>query len=202
LVLSLASALCAGSATSPTLASALSRNSAAAASGSRGGGRGWSGGRRPGDGRVGAGASPGGGAGNGVGTEATICGQPGVSAGALVEVEHDAGVSRAVAVEVEVSWWGGGATAGDLDLNAGGVELGAASLVRGVVGIGFVEGNDLLLQEVTAGCQAAGEGGINFAAVGDHAINGPRLGSLQTILTDLCPDSASWVSRVIRGNPA
>lgn len=89
--------------------------------------------------------------------------------GGLVGVVCDAGIGSLVGTgEGDEVGGRGGATAGDLDLVAARVELGAR------VAVGRVEGDDLVADEVAAGLDTLGDG------VGDAATSGHERGLRRT----------------------
>ena len=95
----------------------------------------------------------------------------------------------------------GGAGASHLELNAAGVELGAAGGVDVVGRVGLVEGDDLLANEVPASGNVGWENKVLLALVGDEPVDGPELGrAVVAILGDLGPDGLGAVALGVGGD--
>lgn len=119
---------------------------------------------------------------------------------ATVDVEVDALVGVLVtSVEVKVAIGDGAARAGNLDLDARGVELSTASRVLVVGGIGLVVGDDLLADQVLASLESGGKVKVDLALVGNELVNSP-LGAVEAVLLDLGPDGAGAVGLGVGGN--
>lgn len=115
--------------------------------------------------------------------------------GTTEEVEENAGVSGCVtSVEVEVLVGDSGAGAGDVELDAAGVELGTTSVGRGR-GVGLVVGNDLLADHVLACGEGRRELEVVLALVLDQGVDGPgdAVGG-ETRLVELGPDGPAAVA--------
>lgn len=119
---------------------------------------------------------------------------------ASVEVEDNTLVSIGVIlVEVEGLIGDGAAGAGDLDLDARGVELSTTGRV-GVVGvIGLVVSDDLLADQILASLETGGKIEVNLAVVGLELVNSP-LGAIVAGLLDLGPDGASAIILGVGGD--
>ncbi|GKT40671.1 uncharacterized protein ColSpa_00852 [Colletotrichum spaethianum] len=115
-----------------------------------------------------------------------------------VSLECTSGVYAGV--EVEVLGRNIGAGTSNLDLDAFGVELSATGGVDVVGGVGLVESNDLLADDVLARLQGRGKrDGLRHTLVGNKSLNSP-LAVLVAFLGNLGPDGASAVGLSVRGN--
>jgi hypothetical protein len=85
----------------------------------------------------------------------------------LVKVEKDTGVVGTVKGGGGRTAGAGAATAGDLNVDALGVELGAVGVV------GRVEGDDLVAENVLARGDGAGNLNVPRVAVGNELVGGP-----------------------------
>lgn len=124
----------------------------------------------------------------------------GIAGNSSVDVEDDAGVAVGVTgVDVEVLAGDDSARTGDLKLNAGRIELSTAGGVGVEGGIGLVESNDLLPDQILAGGKVGGNSESVLAVVGNDLVNSP-LAVRKSILSNLGPNATNSVARGERSN--
>lgn len=107
-----------------------------------------------------------------------------------VQVEPDAGLVAPVQADaLSAAGRGDGAAAADLEVEALRVVL------RAVVALAAVQGDDLVADDVVAGLQVARDRGRRGEVVGDERVRHPRLPADDGALADLGP---AQVARVLR----
>ena len=109
-----------------------------------------------------------------------------IRSGTLVDVEENPGVVGTVEAGANCAARTSRAAAGDLQVDALRVELGAVRLVA------TVQGNDLVAQDVVPGSQVAGDGDLPLVAVADELVRRPDAVG-QALLGNLEPLEAALV---------